>query len=128
MWVLFLAIPGVFLWQLLLTLLVRARGTVRAHRAVSWWDVLGFGVWHVLVISLGFFNPEWWAVMMVVAILVGVGLFWLALWQLWSEAKPTRMVLRTSGGVAYLPAMAPEDAAEPQEIIVISEKQAPPAV
>jgi hypothetical protein len=31
LWVLFLAIPGVFLWQLLLTLLVRARGTVRAH-------------------------------------------------------------------------------------------------
>ena len=29
LWVLFLAIPGVFLWQLLLTLLVRARGTVQ---------------------------------------------------------------------------------------------------
>ena len=40
LWVV-LAIPGVFLWQLLLSLLVRARGTVRAHPAVSWWDVAG---------------------------------------------------------------------------------------
>ena len=68
LWVLFLAIPGVFLWQLLLTLLVRARGTVRLHRAVSWWDVLGFAVWHLLVISLGFFDPAWWAAVLVVAI------------------------------------------------------------
>ena len=49
--------PAVFIGQLVLTLLVRARGTVRAERAVSWWDVLGFAVWHVLVISLGFFDP-----------------------------------------------------------------------
>ena len=98
LWVLFLAIPRVFLWQLLLTLLVRARGTVRAHRAVSWWDVLGFAVWHCLAIALGFFNPAWWAPVMVVTIPVGVGLFWLELGQLWSEAKPSRMVLRTTGG------------------------------
>ena len=74
LWVLFLAIPGVFLWQLLLTLLVRARGhrprcIARSRGGTS----LGFGVWHVLVISLGFFNPAWWAPVMVVAILVGVG-------------------------------------------------------
>jgi hypothetical protein len=126
LWVLFLAIPGVFLWQLLLTLLVRARGTVRAHRAVSWWDVLGFAVWHIMVIALGFFNPAWWAPMMVLTILAGIGLFWLALWQLWSEAKPSRFVLHTSGGVAYLPAMSQADPAEPREVIVVSEKQRPP--
>lgn len=126
LWVLFLAIPGVFLWQLLLTLLLRARGTVRLHRAVSWWDVLGFGVWHGLVIALGFFDPAWWAMVMVVAILVGVGLFWLELWQLWSEAKPGRIVFRTTEGIAYLRPMASEPAAEPQEVIVISEKHGPP--
>ena len=59
LWVV-LAIPGVFLWQLLLSLLVRARGTVRAHRAVSWWDVAGFSVWHLLIIALGFFTQAWW--------------------------------------------------------------------
>jgi hypothetical protein len=128
LWVLFLAIPGVFLWQLLLTLLVRARGTVRLHRAVSWWDVLGFGVWHALVISLGFFDPAWWATVMVIAVLVGVGLFWLELWQLWSEAKPTGMVLRTTRGVAYLPPMSSDDQSVPvQEVIVVAENQGPTA-
>jgi hypothetical protein len=128
LWVLFLAIPGVFLWQLLLTLLVRARGTVRAHRAVSWWDVLGFSVWHLLVISLGFFEQAWWAPVMVVTVLVGIALFWLALWQLWSEAKPSRMVLHTVDGVAYLPPASerPEEAV-PQEVIIVSEKQRPTA-
>ena len=89
--------------------------------------MLGFAVWHLMVISLGFFNQAWWAPVMVVTVLVGVGLFWLELWQLWSEAKPTRMVLRTSGGVSYLPPMYSETSDEPQEVIVITEKQRPPA-
>lgn len=126
LWVLFLAIPGVFLWQLLLTLLVRARGTVRAHRAVSWWDVLGFTVWHGLVISLGFFAEAWWAPVMVVAILAGVGLFWLELWQLWSEARPSRLLLHADG-MAYIPPQADRQAPADREVIVITEKQAPPA-
>ena len=128
LWVLFLAIPGVFLWELLLTLLVRARGTVRLHRAVSWWDVLGFGVWHALVIALGFFDPAWWAAALVTAIIAGVGLFWLSLWQLWSEAKPTRMVYRSSAGVTYLTPMAPEPTVDAQEVIVVTEKPSPPKV
>jgi hypothetical protein len=128
LWVLFLAIPGVFLWQLLLTLLVRARGTVRAHRAVSWWDVLGFAVWHLLVISLGFFAEAWWAPVMVLTVLAGVGLFWLALWQLWSEARPSRFVLRSSGGTAYIPPTAERaEPASPQEVIVVTERQTPAA-
>jgi hypothetical protein len=128
LWVLFLAIPGVFLWQLLLTLLVRARGTVRAHRAVSWWDVLGFTVWQGLVISLGFFAESWWAPMMVLAIVAGIALFWLELWQLWSEARPSRFVLHTSEGMAYIPSQADEpQTTAPREAIVVTEKQAPPA-
>jgi hypothetical protein len=102
-WVLFLAIPAVFIGQLVLTMLVRARGTVRAERAVSWWDVLGFTVWHALVISLGFFEESWWAPAMVTTIFVGIGLLWLTLWQLWREAKPGRMIMYTAEGVAYLP-------------------------
>jgi hypothetical protein len=128
LWVLFLAIPGVFIWQLVLTLLVRARGTVRASRGVSWWDVLGFTVWHALVISLGFFVQDWWALTMVAAILVGVGLLWLELWQLWREAKPSVTVLHTTEGVAYLP---PAHTAPPRtnsahpDVIVITEKSNP---
>jgi hypothetical protein len=127
LWVLFLAVPGVFLWQLLLTLLVRARGTVRAHRAVSWWDVLGFTVWHCLVIALGFFNAAWWAPVMVVAVLVGIGLFWLELWQLWREAKPATLIMRTTEGMAYLPPMSSRAFEEPQEVIVVTEKHTPRA-
>ncbi|MDY0909502.1 MFS transporter permease [Microbacterium sp. CFBP9034] len=123
LWVLFLAIPGVFLWQLLLTLLVRARGTVRAHRAVSWWDVLGFSVWHLLVLSLGFFNQAWWAPVMVVTVLVGIGVFWLALWQLWREAKPSRIVMHTVDGVAYLPPMQERPEGVVQDVIIVNEKQ-----
>lgn len=127
LWVLFLAMPGVFVWQLILTLLVRARGTVRAHRAVSWWDVLGFTVWHALVICLGFFAQAWWAPVFVVAVLAGLGLFWLELWQLWREAKPSRLLLHTSDGVAYIPPTVrrePSAAAEP-DVIVITEKSRP---
>ena len=126
LWVLFLAIPGMFIWQLVLTLLVRARGTVRAERAVSWWDVLGFTVWHLLVISLGFFNPAWWAPVLVVALLVGVGMFWLELWQLWREAKPSRLLLRTTDCIAYIPPTARPETAEPQDVIVITERRTPP--
>lgn len=129
LWVLFLAIPGVFVWQLLMTLLVRARGTVRAHRAVSWWDVLGFGVWHALVISLGVFDPSWWAAAFVVAIVVGVGLFWLSLWQLWREARPTGAFVRVSEGMTYLSADGPSRA-EPQrepQVIIVNEKHDPAA-
>jgi len=125
LWVLFLAIPGVFLWQLILTLMLRARGTVRAHRAVSWWDVLGFTVWHLLVISLGFFNQAWWAPVMVVTVLVGVGLFWLELWQLWGEARPSGMILHTVEGVAYIPPMSERPQASVQDVIIVSEKRAP---
>lgn len=128
LWVLFLAIPGVLIWQLILTLLVRARGTVRAHRAVSWWDVLGFAIWHALVIALGFFDPAWWAPVMVLAVLVGVGMFWLELWQLWREARPSTILLRTSEGVAYIPPQEPASRATvdaESEVFVITEKQGP---
>jgi hypothetical protein len=124
LWTLFLAIPAVFIGQLILTFLVRARGTVRSHRAVSWWDVLGFTVWHALIIALGFFNQAWWAPVMVVTILVGVGLFWLTLWQLLREAKPSGMVMYTTEGIAYVPPTAsPQDQPQPNEVIVLTEKR-----
>jgi len=127
LWVLFLAIPSVFFGQLILTLLVRARGSVRTRRAVSWWDVLGFTVWHALTISLGFFDQAWWAPVMVLTVFVAVGLFWLELWQLWREARPSRLLLRTTEGVAYVP--PPQSTApprRPEDVIVITERTPPP--
>ena len=57
LWVI-VSVPIVFVWQLILTLLVRARGTVRTTRAVSWTDVAMFGAWHLLIVALGVFAPQ----------------------------------------------------------------------
>jgi hypothetical protein len=127
LWVLFLAIPSVFVGQLALTLLVRARGTVRAERAVSWWDVLGFTVWHGLTIALGFFGQPWWVPVMILTVLVGLGLVWLELVQLSREARTAAVLMRTVEGIGYIPAPAPAPRHAPGEsdVIVITEK--PPA-
>jgi hypothetical protein len=130
LWVLFLAIPSVFIGELVLTLLVRARGTVRAERAVSWWDVLGFTVWHCLTIALGFYNPAWWAGAFILTIAVFVGLFWLVLWELWREARPAGIVQYTRAGVGFIAAEPPaamgETRVEP-DVIVITEGKKPTA-
>ncbi|MFC6324696.1 MFS transporter permease [Microbacterium koreense] len=123
LWVLLLAMPGLFVWQLVLSLLVRARGTVRAGRAVSWWDVLGFTVWHALVISLGFFDPAWWAPALVVAIVAGLALFWLELWQLWREARPSAVLLRTSDGLGYIPpSESPRAEPDAHDVFIVTER------
>ncbi len=95
-WVIFLAIPSVLIGQLLFALLVRARPSARADRAVSWWDAAGFGLWHGLTIALGFYPEGWFAILFILAIVVGVGMIPLLLSQLWSEARGslTAMVRR----------------------------------
>ncbi len=55
---LFVAVPAVFVSQLLLTLLIRARASVRESRAVSWRDLGGLGLWHVVIIALGLFDSR----------------------------------------------------------------------
>lgn len=125
-WVLFLAVPSVLIGQLVLTLLVRARPTARAERAVSWWDVGGVATWNLLTIALGFFNQAWWLPVFLLTVVVGLALFWMMLWQLWREARPGIVTLRTSGGMGYIP---PTSAAPPRrddpEVIVISEQPRP---
>lgn len=92
LWVLFIAIPSVLLGQLVLTVLVRARPSVRLSRAVSWWDVAGFTLWHALTIVVGCYPESWFGLSLTGAVVVAVALFWLSLWQLWNEA-------RGSGGI-----------------------------
>ncbi|MCT9820312.1 MFS transporter permease [Microbacterium sp. W1N] len=120
LWVL-LSAPIVFVGQLILTLLVRARGTVRTDRAVSWTDVGLMGAWHVLIIALGFFdNPAWWAVFGL-TMAVGVALLWMGFRQLWLEARGSvAVVRRTSEGVAYIPPQqqAPRRDADPGVFII----------
>lgn len=124
-WVLFLAMPSVFFGQLILTLLVRARGTVRAERAVSWWDVVGFTTWHASIVATGFFASAWFAPVLVLAIASFVALVWLSLWQLWDEGRArARVYLRAADGTGYIPPTRPASAAVP-EVVVVQER--PPA-
>lgn len=94
LWVLFIAVPSVLVGQLVLTLLTRARPSVRVERAVSWWDVLGFGVWHALTIAVGFFPQGVFPLLLTGAIAAALALFWLQLWQLWSEARGSGLSIR----------------------------------
>ncbi|MBZ4486131.1 MFS transporter permease [Microbacterium sp. cx-55] len=125
LWVLFIAIPSVFLGQIALTLITRSRPSVRAARAVSWGDVAGIGVWHALTIALGFYVSAWWAPVMVLTVVFGVVLIWWQLRRLWREAAPSAMLLRAENGATYIPAPAEQPraqrGAQPHEVIVVEE-------
>ncbi|MFC4139229.1 MULTISPECIES: MFS transporter permease [unclassified Microbacterium] len=94
LWVILIAVPSVLIGELVLTLLTRARPSVRAERAVSWWDVLGFGIWHALTIAVGFFPEGGFPWLLTGAIVAWLALFWLQLWQLWSEARGSGFSIR----------------------------------
>lgn len=122
LWVLLIAMPSVFVGQLLLTLLTRSRPSVRAERAVSWWDVAGFGLWHALTIAVGFFIDGAFGWLLAAAIVVGIALVWLQLWQLWNEARGSGSRIRETISWSM---MTPPRAESPQtsvhEVIVVRE-------
>ncbi|MEH3089157.1 MAG: MFS transporter permease [Microbacterium arborescens] len=91
LWVLFIAVPSVLVGQLVTTMLVRARGTVRHTRTLSWWDVLVFGVWHVLVIAVGLYPAGAFWPLLIAATAAFLALFWVSLWQLFREARPVAL-------------------------------------
>jgi hypothetical protein len=137
-WIVFGANPWALLWvivsapvvligQLILTLLVRARGTVRADRAVSWLDLGLLGAWHVLIVALGIFDSRWWWPLLALTVGVGVAALWGSLSQLWREARGGLTVLRTSEGIGYIPPTTPRAAASDPDVIVITEGRTPPA-
>ena len=127
LWVL-LSAPIVLVGQLILTLLIRARGTARAERAVSWVDVALIGGWNVLIVALGVFSNPWWWALFALTVVVGVAALWGALAQLWREARPAGAILRTPDGLGYVPAPAePRAPRTDADVIVIREKGAGPA-
>ncbi|MEJ1091962.1 MFS transporter permease [Microbacterium istanbulense] len=123
LWVLFIAVPSVFIGQLLLTLLTRSRPSVRAERAVSWWDVLGFTVWHGLTIAVGCFIEGAFGWLLALAIAAGIALFWLQLWQLWNEAKGSGARIRETITWTTTEPLRPraEQTRSTPEVIVIQE-------
>lgn len=71
---------------LVVSLLIYARKDVREARAVSWPDVGVLALWHALVIGLGFYAAAspWLSALV---ILVGIGAFWFAVWELYDAAR-----------------------------------------
>lgn len=122
LWVLLMAMPAVFVGQLVLTLLTRSRPSVRAERALSWWDVAGFTVWHVLTIAVALFIDGGFGWLLTGAIVAAIGLFWLQLWQLWNEARGAGVRIRET--VSWRPVQRTDaPTVDPDsEVIVIEER------
>ena len=122
LWVLLIAVPSVFFGQLILTLLTRSRPSVRAERAVSWWDVLGFTVWHGLTIAVACFIDGAFPWLLTGAIVAALALFWLQLWQLWDEARGSGARLRETITWSSMSASDPYSRTEPQTDVFIIEE------
>lgn len=107
--VLFIAMPSVFVGQLGIGLLIRARPSVRGQRAVSWLDVLGLTIWHGLTIVFGLFNSALFLPILLLAIATGIAVFWSSLAQLWQEAREGASGLYVSAttGFPQMPNMPP---------------------
>lgn len=81
---LFIAAPIAFLSLGAIALLVSARPTVRAERAVSWLDIAVIGAWQMSIIGIGFFGSTA-TLFTVLAVLLAVVAFWSTLWQLFAD-------------------------------------------
>jgi len=131
------AVLGIFFGAVLLGLgllavsgLIFARREVREQRALSWPDVGVLGLWHVLIIALGFSeDPSGW--LSVLVVVVGIGAFWYAVWALFDAARKrvrAMMVLIEETAAGSVPSMPTTPfppssgrAVDP-EVIVIREK------
>lgn len=120
---LFVAVPAVFVSQLLLTLVIRARTSVRETRAVSWRDLAGLGAWHVVIIALGVFDARVFFPLLVLSVVGALLLFWSSLAQLWNEARGAVTVLHANDGTAFIPPTRERTRPAPAgEVIVVAEK------
>ena len=62
------------------------RRSVRQAKAVSWLDLGVVGLWHLLVIALGFFGQAT-NLLAVLAVAGGIAAFWLVIWELVDETR-----------------------------------------
>jgi hypothetical protein len=79
-----IVVPVAFIALAVIALLVWIRPTVRAQRAASWTDVAVIGAWHAAIIGVGFYG-QGATLFGVLAILLAIGAFWSAVWQLVSD-------------------------------------------
>lgn len=121
---LLVAMPAVFIGQLVFSLLIRSRPSVQRDRAVSWQDLIVVGVWQVLTILVGTYS-SWFGLTLTLAILGAFGVLWSCFAQLWSEARSSvtarTMGERLSGFVPPTP--PPPPAAD--NVYIVNEKPTP---
>ncbi|GAD33075.1 putative oxidoreductase [Microbacterium sp. TS-1] len=122
LWVLFIAVPAVLVGQLVTTFLVRARGTVRHSRMLSWWDVLVFTLWHALIIAIGFYPEGAFWPLLLAAVAAFLGVFWVSLWQLFREARPVSLFSVATDPAYLREAMRPTTERRADEKVVIIEE------
>lgn len=75
------AVPIAFIAIGVVALIVNVRPTVREERAVSWIDVGVIGAWHAAIVGSGFYGASA-STFGVLAILLAIAAFWVAIWQL----------------------------------------------
>ncbi|QTX04486.1 hypothetical protein [Agromyces archimandritae] len=79
-------VPVVLIALGAVALLIGMRPTARETRAASWPDVAVLAAWHASLVGLGFFG-ETATLFGVLALLLGIAAFWLALWQLMRDGS-----------------------------------------
>ncbi len=124
LWLL-IAAPAVFVTQTLVALIVRGRGSVRTDRAASWRDVIGAGVWQLVVVALGLYDSRTFFPLLVLSVVGAFVLLWSSLAQLWSEARGGITLLHTADGTGFIPPTREQPRPKVGgEVIVIEEKPA----
>ncbi len=105
---LFLGSGVLFVFLAVLAGLTRLRPRVREERAPGWWDVAATLAFHLALVGLGFFGATGVA-FGVAAVALGLGTFWLTLWELVHEWRD-----RVSSAVARATAAprAPQQTAD----------------
>jgi hypothetical protein len=97
--------------------LVSARRSVRLQRAVSWPDAALLSLWYLAIIAYGL----WASVGLAVAVVVlGVALFWVGIWLLFTETRARFRGLVADFEEASRPSSGPSLGSEPRRIIVIN--------
>jgi hypothetical protein len=76
-----IVVPVAFLVLGVVALLTNVRPTVREQRALSWTDVGVLTAWQLSIIGTGFYGATATG-FGVLAILLGIAAFWVAVWQL----------------------------------------------
>ncbi|MFB9309480.1 hypothetical protein ACFFRL_09760 [Agromyces hippuratus] len=76
-----IVVPIAFIVLGIVALITNVRPTVRQERALSWIDVGVLTAWHLSIIGTGFYGPTATG-FGVLAILLGIAAFWVAVWQL----------------------------------------------